>query len=978
MADQILNPFRASTSGRPALGRQPVAEAAAIPPARWTRELPICLLLVAIICIAYFGIWRFAFVFFDDPGYVKDNRAVIRGLPLFKDPGVFSENVKWAFTAFVQSNWHPLTWLSHMLDVQLFGLEAAGHHVTNVIFHILNTLLLFWLLRWMTGRSWCSAAVAAMFAVHPMHVESVVWVAERKDMLSTFFGLLTLLFYVRYSRKADLAGDVLVVLGVLSAFTWLMTLYCYQCIRDGRPDTFNALWLWIYAPVFAGVAIYGVVTGRNNLLLYCAVFVLFAVDLLAKPMLVTLPCVCLLLDIWPLRRFCVARGAARPQAVVPERPAAVRRKPKRNQRLRTVRAAPPARGGWDRSLGRQALLLVLEKIPLLALSVSSAIITPFAQAHGGSVASTSELSISFRLQNVLQSYACYIGRMFWPGKMMSLHLLVMDEVGRPYVAPRMVALSAFVVLLLTGAAIAGFLYGRRYLAFGWFWYVGTLVPVIGFVQVGEQSMADRYTYIPYIGLFVAVVWAVADLLETFAAVGQRMLPVVALATAAILAWWMAWTNDQIQTWRDVETHLLHALEVEPDNWNMLNNYGVYLWKEAQEQDLQAKKAEARGDAAAAKEFREKEAALKSDAKKQWEHGIRARSGATDIHSNLGFAYQEEKNLDAAEVHLKTAVQLKWISPRPHNNLGRLYLTRSAEYEAEARNAKAKGKEDPAAAAKAAKLKQDAIAQLETAVELDDTLLEARLNLGQVYISLNDLDKAEFHYKRILNLNTENEKDRETIDNFSQACLGLAQIAILRKNSDDAVRWLEMALEIARRNTAEVTDGQQSIEVNLPTINALRELAGLRFQRGEFREAEKCLWRVLAVLPQQQRRGLADQIGRQCEALGKHKEAVRAWTFAAWAFATSPNPHILDPAAALVFAQRVVEITKQQDPVSLDTLAAAHAANGQFAPAVQVARIAIDLASSQGNKPLAAAISRRLAVYEQGKPYRCDPAGSDRP
>ena len=208
MEDQTLNPFRAPTARGQAPRGQPALEAVILPPARWSRELAICLALVAIIFVAYWGVWFYDFVYFDDPGYVTDNLNVVRGLPLFTDFKVFCASVYWAFTAFEQSNWHPLTWLSHMLDVQLYGLNAGGHHVTNIIFHVSNTLLLFWLLRWLTGRSWCSAAVAALFAVHPMHVESVVWVAERKDVLSTFLGLLTLLSYVRYAKNPDVSRYV--------------------------------------------------------------------------------------------------------------------------------------------------------------------------------------------------------------------------------------------------------------------------------------------------------------------------------------------------------------------------------------------------------------------------------------------------------------------------------------------------------------------------------------------------------------------------------------------------------------------------------------------------------------------------------------------------------------------------------------------------------------------------------------------------
>jgi tetratricopeptide (TPR) repeat protein len=909
MEDQTLNPFHAPTTGGQTPGRRPAWEAVIRSPARWwARELPICLLLIAIILVAYWGVWNFEFVIFDDPGYVTENLNVLRGLPLFKDFKVFRDSVCWAFTAFEQSNWHPLTWLSHMLDVQLYGLKAGGHHVTNIIFHAANTLLLFGLLRRLTGRSWCSAAVAALFAVHPMHVESVAWVAERKDVLSTFLGLLTLLAYVRYAKA---------------------------------PGVFR----------------------------YIPVFVLLALGLLAKPMLVTLPFVCLLLDYWPLERLNLSSEADSPsRRAAAERPAALRRKAKRNQRLPAAARAPQIRAAAQRPWGEQIVRLVVEKIPLLALSAVSAATTYYAQNHGASMASTAELPLGFRIQNALQSYAGYVGRMFWPGKMMSLHLLIYDEMNQPYVDPRMIALSVAVILLLTVAAVVAFIHGRRYLPFGWLWYVGTLVPVVGFVQVGEQAMADRYTYIPYIGLFVAIVWAVAELLEKFAFQRRALAPAATLAMVVILGSWTSWTNYQVQTWRDVPAHLRHSLDVEPDNWNMLNNYGVRLWTQAQDEEFEAVKAEAAGDLQAAKAHHQKALALKDDAKAQWNHGIAKRPLATDIHSNLAYAYTEANDLDKAEWHLTEAVKLKPTSARPRNNLGRVLLSRSQQREAEAGQADAKAKTDPAEAARAKQLRAEAkamrdaaIEQFEKAVELDPALLEARLNLGQVYLSLNDLDKAEFHYLEILKLRSESVKVRTTINNFSQACLGLARVALARKKPDEAIQFLRQSLELDPHNE-----------------NSLQLLAIQQFQRGAYREGEKGLWPLLAMLPKAQRRSVTDQLGRQFEAAGRHREAAQIWNFTAWALATSPDPHILDPEAALAFAKHVVAMTQARDPVALDTLAAAEAANGQFLQAVEVAQAAINLATSQGNKPLAEAISRRLQSYQQQKPYRCDPSGSDRP
>jgi tetratricopeptide (TPR) repeat protein len=960
MEDQTLNPFRAPIAGGRAPRTQPALEAVILEPVRWHRELPVCLSLFAMILVAYWGVWLFDFVYFDDPGYVTDNLNVVRGLPLFKDFKGFCASIYWAFTAFEQSNWHPLTWLSHMLDVQIYGLNAGGHHVTNIIFHVSNTLLLFWLLRWLTGRCWCSAAVATFFAVHPMHVESVVWVAERKDVLSTFLGLLTLFAYVRYGKNPSVSR-------------------------------------------------------------YIPVFVLLALGLLAKPMLITFPCVCLLLDYWPLGRLKLSGEADAPvRRAPPERPAVPRRKPKRNQRLPQRARTPQVRRTEQRPVLDQVIRLVVEKIPLFFLSAISAVLTPYAQNHGGSMASASELPILFRIENSMQSYLIYITKLFWPGKMMSLHLLVSDEMGHPYVEPRMIALSIACFVFLTAVAIAAFFYGRHYVTFGWFWYVGTLVPVIGFVQVGEQGYADRYTYIPFIGLFVAIVWAIAELLDRFSSLRRLLVPVVSLAVVAIVGVWICWTNYQIQTWRDVKTHLLHALDVEPDNWNMLNNYGVWLWKQAQEQDVSAAKAEAEGDLQTATACRQQAFALKDKAMSQWNHGITARPTATDIHSNLGYAYSEaserdkakgnfaqaEKDLDEAERHLRKAVELKPISPRPHNNLGRVLLRRNQECEAKAAEAEAKGKTDPVEAAKVKPLKElaktkldDAIREFEEAVRLDPSLLEARLNLGEVYMSLStrdktendsgkaekDLDKAESEYREILKLDSPSVKDRETINNFSQAYFGLARVALARKDSGKAIESL-----------------QKAVERNSQNVAAMQLLALQWFERGEFREGEKCLWPLLAVLAIPQRRVVAESFGKQFEAAGKGPEALRAWNFMAWAFATSPDPHILDPEtatvwagvlrikelerlpdlrdpqAALHFAQLVVGMTKQQDPVSVDTLAAAQAASGQFGQAVKTAQIGIDLANSQGKKELAKAISQRLPYYQKGKPYPCDPNGSDRP
>ncbi|HUL98834.1 MAG TPA: hypothetical protein VLU24_05335, partial [Mycobacterium sp.] len=335
--------------------------------------------------------------------------------------GLTWENVAWAFTTNHAANWHPLTWLSHMADVELFGMNAGAHHLTSLLFHAANTLLLFLLLRRMTGALGRSAFVAALFAVHPLHVESVAWVAERKDVLSTLFWMLTLLAYARYVEASSLAAES----------------------RPGRLG-------W-----------------------YALVLLLLALGLLAKPMLVTLPFVMLLLDVWPLGRL--------------------------------NRSAGPDAGGPSRLPGsgrvrlRAAGALILEKVPLFVLVAASSAVTLVVQHRGGAMTAFRKYPFPLLLQNALVSCVAYIADMVWPAGL-----------GMFYPLPSAIAawkVAGATVLLAIASLIAiGAFRKRPYITVGWFWYLGTLVPVIGLVQVGLQARADRYTYIPLIGLFIIVAW----------------------------------------------------------------------------------------------------------------------------------------------------------------------------------------------------------------------------------------------------------------------------------------------------------------------------------------------------------------------------------------------------------------------------------------------------------------------------------------
>ena len=400
---------------------------------------------------ASFGVYSpvvtHGFLSFDDDIYVTDNPAVRRGL----------SDDSWPWTTFHASNWHPLTWLSHRLDCQLFGLDPRGHHLVNLLFHVTNTQLLFFLLWRMTGAAWRSALVAALFALHPLHVESVAWIAERKDVLSTFFGFLCLGAYALYAE---------------------------------RPGSIR----------------------------FAAVVAAFACSLLAKPMWVTLPFLLLLLDYWPLRR------------------------------------------------GQTVARLLIEKVPLLVLSAASSVVTVFAQSQRALV-SSEHLPLPDRIDNALVSYARYLGKTFLPTNLTVFYPL---HAGEPTTGWAVGA-----ALLLTTVTILAVWCRRNQPAFlvGWLWFLGTLVPVIGLVQVGAQAMADRYTYIPLVGLFVALVWSIpgewagSTLGRTVCTMGGGIL----LIACAILTW------QQLRFWQDDGTLWRHALDVDERNPVAHLSLGAHLY-----------------------------------------------------------------------------------------------------------------------------------------------------------------------------------------------------------------------------------------------------------------------------------------------------------------------------------------------------------------------------------------------------------------
>ncbi len=432
--------------------RSPVAPAGKAAPVAHATHQPwqiavVCLVLAVVTLFAYRGVRNNDFLSYDDNYYVWQNQQVQHGVNL--------QSIEWAFTTFNRSNWHPLTWISHMIDWSLYGNNPSGHHITNVCFHAANAILLFLLLLYMTGYSGRSAMVAFLFAVHPAHVESVAWLAERKDVLCAFFWLATLLAYAWYVRKPS----------------------------------------WVR---FAGVI--------------CG----FACALLSKPMAVTLPFTLLLLDIWPLRRISFAQETRTP-------------------------------------LLPSFCKLCVEKWLLFLMAAASSVITFIAQRAGGAMTEFQALPLWERICNAAVSYCRYLWLIFWPDPLTAFY----------YHETKNINVSAVVVSVLALIVVTALCWNSRkdkpYCLVGWLWFLGTLAPVIGIVQVGAQAMAERYTYLPSIGLFIAVVWLVGDAV----AHSPKIRAAAQLLAFAVIVACAVKTDAQVKIWKDTVTLFSHALEVDP-------------------------------------------------------------------------------------------------------------------------------------------------------------------------------------------------------------------------------------------------------------------------------------------------------------------------------------------------------------------------------------------------------------------------------
>jgi len=652
--------------------------------------LSILLFLAAV--IVYLPAARNQFVNYDDPDYVTSNDHVQSGLN--------AQNLTWAFTTGHASNWHPLTWISHMIDCQVFGVHPGPQHLVNVAFHALNTVLLFLVLRSLTGATRRSAFVAALFALHPLHVESVAWISERKDVLSTAFFLLTLGAYGKYAGAPALPG----------------------------------------AP-----------TRRRSY--YSAALGCFALGLMSKPMLVTLPFVLLLLDYWPLQRLDFAKGIGR-------------------------------------GLGR----LVVEKLPFLALSAASSLVTFLVQKKGGAVSTS--VTFGARVANAVVSYARYLAKTVWPSKLSILY-------PHPGQWPLwQVACSAALLIVLTGLVVV-LARKRGWLAVGWLWFVGILVPAIGLIQVGIQSMADRYTYIPAIGLFVIVAWGLAELVAPNAAeraseISPRqtilvMLGGFALAACALL------TVIQVHYWHDSGALFRHAVEVTKNNYLAYNNLGFYLSgqgkiDEALENyrksvEINPNYEDALNNLGYALAGQNKNA----EAIPYYEAALRIRPLHTEVHNNLGNALSGLGRNDEAIAHYRIVLEQNPKHADAHNNLGIALAMQGKVDEAIPHfRAAIRFKSDYASAhsnlgnALAVQRKfEEAIQEYQASLALKPDDAQAHNNLGNALAEQGQLPEACAEYRKALRLNANNPEA-----NFN---LG---VALARQgNKPEAANHLREALRL---------------------------------------------------------------------------------------------------------------------------------------------------------------------------------------
>jgi Tfp pilus assembly protein PilF len=796
------------------------------------RTLLVCSLLAAATLAAFWPVFHNAFINYDDPVYVTLNTHLTGGLTW--------ANVTWAFQTGYGGNWHPVTWLSHMLDVQLFGLNAGWHHLTSLLLHVANASLLFLVLKRMTGALWRCAFVAALFALHPLHVESVAWVAERKDVLSTFFFMLTLWAYARYVEVQSLKSRV-------------------------------------QSPKSEAGGPWSVVGGQWSLW-YLLSLSLFALGLMSKPMLVTLPFVLLLLDYWPLGRM-------------------------RNAKATDTHHAP-------RTTLHIPLPLLLEKLPFLALSAISCGVTFLAQKQDQAVATFAALPFGRRMAHAVAACFDYLQQTFWPSQ-----LLVFYPFPAELPAAKVIGSATF---LASVTVVALFLVRRRLWApVGWFWYLGMLVPVIGLVQVGEQARADRYTYLPLIGIFILVAWGVGALLpapgpregpeakaesrKPWVGVGSGLL---AVGAGVVLAGLALVTHRQVGFWHDSRSLFGHAVQV------ATNNY--VAWKSLGIADLQ--------------ERNDPEAALAKF----------TRANACDRPSKvdygnlylIGTALQIQGNGLEALPYLEKSVVA--VEDRPYRDY-RLSLSLMA----------------------AGRLAEAEVA-LRRAIEVKPEDLEFQLGMAVLLAVQGQAAKAEQLLRDLVKRHPESAPVHRTLAEFlmldNQPAEAEAQyVAALKLQPPDAklLRAYAAALSKQGKTDAAIRELEASLKLEPKQAQANFELAGLLSQQGRNQEAA----------------------ARYSQALEADPKLLVALNNLAWLLATDLDAEIRNGPRAVELAERACQLTEWKAAFLMGTLAAAYAEAGRFADAVAMAEKARDKARADKLEAVAKRNGELLELYRNGKPFR---------
>ena len=708
-----------------------------IPPAT-RRTFWYCVCLALAILALYWPLTRSGFINFDDDQYVTSNAPVRAGLTL--------ESVRWAFTAGHASNWHPVTWLSHMLDCQLFGVNAGAMHLVNVLFHTANSMLLFLLLRRATGQEGRSLCAAALFALHPLHVESVAWISERKDVLSTLFWLLATWYYVSYALESRRKG----------------------------------YWLCLF---------------------------FFALGLMAKPMLVTLPVILLIMDYWPLQRF-------------------------------------------SRAMLRS---LLMEKLPFLCLSTASSIVTFLVQKVA--VMNLDELPFSLRVVNAIISYLAYLGKTVWPAKLVIFY-------------PHPITYPAYqVVLSSAGLAFITIMvwrlrYRRPYLIFGWFWYVVTLLPVIGLVQVGSQAMADRYSYVPLIGIFVALIWGVSDCLSYFAWNQPYSVTGASLAFAACA----------------ITTH-----------------HQLYYWK---------------------------------DSVTLFEHALASTTRNLVAHVNLGAALMGEGKYSEALEHYLAAVKIKADNAKVHYNLGLALASL--------------GRMD------------EAVRHYRIALLIDPTYTKSLMALADSLLRIGKTSAALAHYQSLLKTKPDNAEVHLIVGNtlisvgdVAGGIKHLREVMRIEPKNFDAQLNLASALAIQNKVEEAIASYQKALQLDPNSALAHYQFGAALFDAKRDGEAVRQLREALRLSP----------------------NATLTLDKLAWILSTSADASLRNGKEAILLAERACQITQNTNAITLATLSAAYAEDGQFEKAIVVAQRSQTLTDAVKAPKLFEFLKRQIDFYTARRPFR---------